>query len=179
MARRHSVAFGRVGVELNPARVPLAVQRTHNRSMKGDPNGLALHLETVLQAPRERVFGACVEPEQLAKWWGPTGFTVLRVETSVRVGGRYRLTMQPPAGQAFHLSGEFREVEPPRRLAYTFEYEEPDPDDQETLVTLSFLDDGEGTSLILDQGPFATEARLALHHTGWTETFERLEEFLA
>jgi uncharacterized protein YndB with AHSA1/START domain len=86
--------------------------------------------------------------------------------------------MQPPDAPVFHLTGEFREIEPPRRLAYTFEYEEPDPDDQETLVTLSFLTDGEGTRLILDQGPFATEARRALHATGWSETLERLERFL-
>jgi uncharacterized protein YndB with AHSA1/START domain len=86
--------------------------------------------------------------------------------------------MQPPDGQAFHLAGKFCEVEPPRRLVYTFEWEEPDPDDQETVVTLSFLDNDEGTRLVLDQGPFATEARHALHETGWTETLERLERFL-
>src|SRR5512146_2727785 len=127
--------------------------------MKGDPGGLTLHLEKVLHVPRERVFAACVEPEKLGEWWGPTDFTVLKVELRVRAGGRYRITMQPPDGQAFHLTGEFREVEPPRRLVYTFEWEEPDPDDQETVVTLSFLDDGEGTRLVVDQGPFAPEAR--------------------
>jgi uncharacterized protein YndB with AHSA1/START domain len=87
--------------------------------------------------------------------------------------------MQPPDGEAFNLSGEFSEVEPARRLVYTFAWEEPDPDDQETVVTLSFLDDGEGTRLVLDQGPFATEARHTLHETGWTETLERLHRFLA
>jgi uncharacterized protein YndB with AHSA1/START domain len=147
--------------------------------MGSDPSGLTLHLEKVLRAPRERVFAACVEPEKLAEWWGPKDFTVANAEICVREGGRYRLTMQPPDGQAFHLTGEFREVEPPRRLVYTFEYEEPDPDDQETVVTLSFVDDGEGTRLVLDQGPFATKARHALHETGWTETLERLARFLA
>jgi uncharacterized protein YndB with AHSA1/START domain len=87
--------------------------------------------------------------------------------------------MQPPDGEPFHLRGRFREVDPPRRLVYTFEWEDPDPDDRETVVTLSFLDEGEGTRLVLDQAPFATEARRALHMTGWTETFERLEQFLA
>jgi uncharacterized protein YndB with AHSA1/START domain len=147
--------------------------------MAADPGGFTLHLEKVLRAPRERVFAACVEPEKLAEWWGPKGFTIANVEISVREGGRYRLTMQPPDGQAFHITGEFREVEPPRRLVYTFDYEEPDPDDRETVVTLSFVDDGEGTRLVLDQGPFATKARHALHETGWTETLERLERFLA
>jgi uncharacterized protein YndB with AHSA1/START domain len=145
----------------------------------GDPGGLILHLEKVLRAPQERVFAACVEPEKVAEWWGPAGFTTLSVDLDVRVGGRYRITMQPPEGDAFHLRGKYSEVDPPRRLAYTFEWEEPDPDDQETVVTLSFLDDREGTKLVLDQGPFATEARHALHEAGWTETLERLERFLA
>ncbi len=79
---------------------------------------------------------------------------------------------------AFHLRGEFSEVDPPRRLVYTFEWEEPVPDDQETVVTLSFLDHREGTKLVLDQGPFATEARRALHEAGWTEALERLEQSL-
>jgi uncharacterized protein YndB with AHSA1/START domain len=147
--------------------------------MKGGPGRSTLHLEKVLKAPRERVFAACVDPESLAAWWGPKDFTVPSVEIDPREGGRYRFTMQPPDGEAFHLRGEFREVEPPRLLVYTFEWEEPDPDDQETVVTLSFLEDGDGTRLILDQGPFATEARYGLHETGWTETLERLERFLA
>lgn len=86
--------------------------------------------------------------------------------------------MQPPHADLFHLRGEFREVDPPRRLAYTFEWEPPDPDDRETLVTLTFEPVAHGTRLVLDQGPFATEARHALHETGWTESLDRLDEFL-
>ena len=147
--------------------------------MTGDPSGLALHLERTLGVPRERVFAACVEPRQLAEWWGPAGFTATSVDLDVRDGGRYRITMQPPDGDAFHLRGEYSEVDPPRRLAYTFVYEEPAPDDQETVVTLSFLEHPEGTKLVLDQGPFATQARRALHETGWTETLDRLARFLS
>jgi uncharacterized protein YndB with AHSA1/START domain len=143
-----------------------------------DPNGLNLHLEKVLRAPRARVFAAFVDECTLAAWWGPDDFTVPNVEISAREGERYRFTMQPPEGAAFHISGEFRDVDPPQRLAYTFEYEEPDPADQETLVTLSFADVAEGTLLVLDQGPFATEARRALHETGWAETLDGLEWFL-
>jgi uncharacterized protein YndB with AHSA1/START domain len=144
----------------------------------GDSGGLTLHLEMVLRARTERVFAACVQPGKLAEWWGPAGFTSPSLDLDVREGGRYRITMQPPDGEAFHLRGEYREVDPPRRLVYTFEWEEPDPEDQETVVTLSFLDPREGTKLGLDQGPFATEARLALHEAGWTESFERLDQSL-
>lgn len=146
--------------------------------MTGHLGGLSLHLEKVLRAEPEGVFAACVEPSKLAEWWGPDGFTSPSVELDVRVGGRFRITMQPPDGDVFHLSGQFREIERPRRLVYTFEWEEPDPDDRQTIVTLSFVDHREGTMLVLDQGPFATEARRALHEAGWTETLERLEQSL-
>lgn len=143
-----------------------------------DPSGLSLHLEKVLRASRARVLAAFVDKGGLAAWWGPNDFTVPTVEICAREGEGYRFTMQPPEGAAFHISGEFRKVDPPQRLIYTFEYEEPDPDDQETLVTLSMADVAEGTLLVLDQGPFATEARRALHEMGWAETLDGLERFL-
>jgi len=87
--------------------------------------------------------------------------------------------MQPPEGDLFYLSGEFREVDSPHRLAYTLRWEEPDPDDRETVVTLSFRDFGDSTGLTLDQGPFATEGRYELHHAGWSDGLERLEVALS
>ena len=87
--------------------------------------------------------------------------------------------MQPPDGDLFYLSGEFREVDPPRRLAYTFRWEEPDPDDRETVVTLAFRELGESTELTLDQGPFATAARYELHRAGWSDSLERLADALS
>ena len=86
--------------------------------------------------------------------------------------------MQPPDGDVFHIRGTFSAVEAPRRLVFTFIYEEPDPDDQETLVTLTFEPTDLGTRVILDQGPFKTVVRLELHRDGWTETLERFERSL-
>ncbi len=143
------------------------------------PRGLTLHLEKRLHIPREQVFAACIEPDRLAEWWGPSGFTSPSIELDARVGGRYRIGMQPPEGELFYLRGEFQEVDPPNRLVYTFEWEDPAPYDQETVVTLSFFETREGTTLVLDQRPFATEARYALHRAGWTEGLDRLEESLA
>src|SRR5262249_53288912 len=81
---------------------------------------LALHLARVVNAPREVVFRMHPEPEQLARWFGPEGFTVSSVDADVRIGGTYRLEMQPPEGDAFFLGGEFLDIEPPQRLSYTF-----------------------------------------------------------
>ena len=140
---------------------------------------LTLHLERVFHAPRSLVFDACTEPQLLAKWWGPSGFTSPSIKSDVRVGGSYRIAMQPPEGEPFYLTGEFREVDPPNRLAYTFRWEDPDPDDQETLVTLALRDLGESTELTLDQGPFATQGRYELHHAGWSDGLERLADALS
>ena len=137
-----------------------------------------LELERALPAPRPVVFSALTEPDELSRWWGPEGFTVRSVDFTARVGAPYRIEMQPPDGSAFHLGGELREVQPPSRLAYTFVWEPPDADDVETLVTLSLRDLGESTEVALVQRPFKTEQRRALHHDGWSESFDKLERLL-
>jgi uncharacterized protein YndB with AHSA1/START domain len=140
---------------------------------------LTLHLERVLPAPRPLVFRTHAEPDLLARWWGPTGFSAPSIEFDLRVGGRYRIAMQPPDGVLFYLSGEFLEVDSPTRLAYTFRWEDPDPDDRETVVTFALCDVGESTELSVGQGVFVTEGRRALHEQGWTESLERLQELMS
>ena len=144
------------------------------------PSGeLTLELTRVLPAARSGVFGAFSDPTQLAKWWGPEGFTIPSLEFQPRVGGRYRIEMQPPEGDRFYLAGEFRELDPPAHLAYTFVWEDPAPDDVETVVGLSFQDLGEATEVALTQSPFKTEARRALHRDGWTDSFDKLERLIS
>jgi uncharacterized protein YndB with AHSA1/START domain len=138
-----------------------------------------LELRRTLAAPRAVAFRACTQPRELAKWWGPRGFTVPSVSFDLRAGGVYRIAMQPPEGELFHLSGEFREVEPPSRLVYTFVWEPPDPDDRETVVTMTFGDLGESTELTVLQEGFATEERRALHQEGWSDSLDRLEALLS
>ena len=144
-----------------------------------ESDALMLEMRRVLPARSTLVFELFTDPQQLAEWWGPEGFSTPYLEFDARVGESFRVEMQPPEGDVFHLTGEFREVVPPTRLAYTFEWEEPDPDDVETLVDLSFRDLGESTEVDLSQGPFKTEARLALHRNGWTDGFDKLEELLS
>ena len=144
--------------------------------MTDQPSGLLLELRYVVEAPRERVFSMLTEPVEVAKWWGPRGFTTPEAELDLRVGGGYRFTMKPPDGDPFHLAGEFLQIDPPSRLVYTFRWEEPTPDDRETVVTLSLDPVGDATELSLSQGLFATAERLALHRGGWTDSFDKLRE---
>jgi uncharacterized protein YndB with AHSA1/START domain len=146
--------------------------------MDARSSGLVLEMRRVVSAPAPVVFAALSEATQLAEWFGPEGYTVSSLTLRARVGDSYRIEMQPPDGDAFHITGEFREVAPPSRLVYTFAYEAPDPDDVETVVTLSLEDRGESTQVSLEQGTFKTEARRALHRDGWTDSFDRLERFL-
>jgi uncharacterized protein YndB with AHSA1/START domain len=147
--------------------------------MPDEPGGLTLELRRVLPAAPAVVFRAFSTEPELAEWWGPAGFTVPRVDFRPRAGNGYRIEMQPPEGDAFALVGEFRAVDPPGRLAFTFVWEPPDPDDVETLVELAFRDLGDGTDVVLSQGTFKTEARRELHRDGWTDSLDRLERFLA
>ena len=144
--------------------------------MIADPSGLTLHLDRVVRAPRPLVFEACTEAEKLAQWWGPRGFTAPAVELDLRVGGSYRIAMQPPDGELFYLSGEFRAIEPPARLVYTFRWEDPDPEDRETVVTVSLRDLADATEFDLAQTGFATERRRALHAGGWADSLDRLQQ---
>ena len=94
------------------------------------------------------------------------------------MGGSLRFTMQPPEGEAFHLSGRIIHVEFPSRLKFTFRWDEPAPDDSETIVELSLASLGSRTTVTLTQGDFATEERLDLHRRGWTDSFEKLDAVL-
>jgi uncharacterized protein YndB with AHSA1/START domain len=143
-----------------------------------DEERLILRQERVFDAPLERVFEVLTEPDELVKWWGPHGFTTPEIHLDLRVGGNYRLTMQPPDGEAFHLSGAFLEVHPPDRLGFTFRWDEPDPDDRETVVVLSLAYLGHATTVSLTQGEFATEGRLELHRAGWADSFDKLDGVL-
>jgi uncharacterized protein YndB with AHSA1/START domain len=143
------------------------------------PGGLWLQLTAELPATAAAVFAARTDPRQLSQWWGPHHVATSVVDLDLRVGGRFRFAMQPPEGERFHLQGEFVEIDAPHRLAYTFRWEEPDPDDVDTVVTLSLHDRGPGTRLVVDQGAFATRPRHDLHQQGWSESLQRLASWLS
>jgi uncharacterized protein YndB with AHSA1/START domain len=72
----------------------------------------------LLAAPRERVFAAWTDPEQLAQWWGPAGFTNSFQEFDLRPGGQWRFTMHAPDGKGFPNHSVFREITPPERIVF-------------------------------------------------------------
>ena len=141
-------------------------------------NGFWLRMTRLLPGSRPDVWRAMTDPAELARWWGPHGFSTPSIEFEPRIGGSYRIAMRPAEGEVFHLDGEFREVDPPSRIAYTFRWNPPAPDDRETLVTLSLREQGKQTEVELAQGEFATQERLELHDGGWNDSFEKLQGLL-
>ena len=132
----------------------------------------------VISRPRDRVFECFTDAALLARWWGPADFSIPSIEFAPRVGATYRIEMQPPAGDAFALTGTFREFDAPSRLAFSFLWRPPHPDDVETVAQLSFEVIDESTEVRLSQRSFRTEARRALHRDGWSESFDKLAELL-
>lgn len=75
----------------------------------------------VIAAPRERVFAAFSDPNQLAQWWGPAGFTNTFSEFDLRPGGAWRFTMTGPDGAEYHNVSRFVEIAAPERIVFVHE----------------------------------------------------------
>ncbi len=134
---------------------------------------VTLRLARTFAAPPDKVFKAWTEPEALKRWSAPGAMTAPLAEVDVRVGGRYRIHMQAPDGTLHRVTGIYREVDPPRRLVYTWAWEEK-PAEGETLVTVEFHDRGGRTEVVLIHERFPNEAVRDQHESGWTGCLAKL-----
>ncbi len=137
-----------------------------------------IRLTRTFAAPRERVFRAWTEPEQLIKWWGPKGFTVPEHSIDVRVGGAWRTTMRSPEGTNHIVAGVYREITPPERLVFTLGWETEGPRGHETVVTIEFHERDGATELQLTQELFESETSRDMHNQGWSTSLESLDDAL-
>ena len=96
----------------------------------------------VFDAARERVFRAFSDPEVLARWWGPNGFTNTFHEFDLRPGGAWRFVMHGPDGIDYQSATDFVEVVPPERIV--FQHLEPMHRFQ---MTMTFVAELGGTRL--------------------------------
>ena len=129
-----------------------------------------LVIERTFAAAQARVFEAWTSPEVLRRWWGAgPDWTSPAVEIDLRPGGRYRLSMQDPSGVMRSVRGEYVEVDPPRRLVYTWAWESHGAEnDAATLVTVEFREVSPGeTAVTLTHTGFADGERRDLHREGW------------
>ena len=130
----------------------------------------------VFDAPREVVWAAWTDPDQVARWFGPEGMEVPResVTVDLRVGGTYALTMVGGPGE-YPLTYEIVELDPPRLLVLRCE---PIPGvgiHEETFTRVELHDHGGKTRMTLSDGPY-TEATHA--EAGWHAAFAKLAALL-
>jgi len=138
-----------------------------------------LNIRRTFNAPRELVFRAWTEPQLLAQWSCPRGFTFSENRGELRVGGTFSARMRSPEGTEHRLRGVYREIVPPERLVFTHcwvdEQGAPGP---ETLVTVTLAEHGGRTEMSFHQALFVSVEARDRHEQGWTNCFERLAELL-
>jgi len=137
-----------------------------------------LSLTRTIAAPREKVFRAWTDQEELKKWFGPVGYSTLIAEVDLRVGGKYRLGMRKlPDGDIFYLTGTYREVRIPEKLVYTW-FWESEPEKGETLVTVEFRARGNSTEVVVMHELFPNQKMRDDHDKGWNSCLDRLPQAL-
>ena len=144
------------------------------------PAGPDLRITRTFDAPRRLVFEAWTEPERLAQWWGPRGFTLASCKIDLRPGGAYRFQMRGSEGDDHWSQGIFREIVALERLvmAGSWTDAEGNPTGPETLVTVTFEDHNGKTKLTLRQVGFESPTSRDAHRGGWTSSLERLADYL-
>ena len=138
-----------------------------------------LKITRVFDAPRRVVFKAWVDPEQLAQWWGPRGFTNPLCEVDARPGGTIRIIMRAPDGASHEMSGVFREIVEPERLVFANRAIGSNGEPLlEGLTTVQFTEQAGKTTMTLDTSAVALlpEANGMLNgmNDGWNQSLERL-----
>jgi uncharacterized protein YndB with AHSA1/START domain len=156
----------------------------------------------VFWAPREVVFNAWTDPEQISRWWGPHDMTDPICDMDVRPGGAWRIVMRSSDGTEYPLTGTFAEIDPPERLVLTMNtVEHPaewyaamdealgdaaheDHLNIRLIVTFHEEEDllGKRTTLTIRQRFLTAAVRDAYARSGarqgWGQSLDRLEELL-
>jgi len=148
-------------------------------------------------APRDLVFKAWTEPERLAQWWGPKGFTVKVANIDLRPGGMFLYGMVAPDGGEVWGKFIYREITPPERMVFINSFSDENGGTTrhpmaptwplEMLNTVTLTEHGEKTTLTLRSSAYeATEEERATFRAGrtsmqggFTGTFDQLTAYLA
>jgi len=141
--------------------------------------GYALLIDREFKAPCAKVYAAWTDPAQLAKWWGPSGFTCPEVDWNPVEGARYRTCMKSPTDDVYCVGGVFEEVTPTSRLVFTWMWEGEGPTGGvDTRVTIELKDLGASTHLRLTHDLMPSEDAASGHRDGWCSSFEDLDALL-
>ena len=147
-----------------------------------------LQVRRTFAAPREKVFAAWTQREQLEKWMcrDVSAHTVIHHQQDIRAGGRYLLEVRDSAkGETYWGQGAYREVKSPEKLVFTWVWSKDRPDgptmhpgSHETLVTVEFFARGNSTEVVLTHTGLGTAALRDDHDRGWNGCFDVLAKVL-
>jgi len=150
------------------------------------PDDATLILKRTLNAPLERAFKAWTSAEHIQQWMRPEpGMIVPLASMDLRVGGKFRIQMKTPDGEFYTAVGEFKEVQAPERLVYTWDWEKDgsgeefgEVEGKPSLITVEFLQRGERTEMVLTHSRFATVETRDSHARGWGRIVDSLATFV-
>jgi len=133
-----------------------------------------LVITRTLDAPRSLVFKMWTTPEYLVRWWGPKDFTAPSIKMDFRVGGGYRACIRSSKGEEYWMTGTYREIVEPERIAFSFRWEEEGERGQDNTVTVTFTEEGTKTRMTFRQAYFDSVEQCDSHFEGWSECMDRL-----
>jgi uncharacterized protein YndB with AHSA1/START domain len=150
-----------------------------------------LRIERMFDVPRELVFDAWTQPEQLLQWYAPRGCTIELVKLEPQPGGRLHWCIHNPSFGDCWCVGVYQEVVRPERIVYTLATADRDGRQiepaqaghdprwpRETLVTVTFTDVRGATRLTLEQNVLESLAKHTGAHPSWLQMLDRLGELV-
>jgi uncharacterized protein YndB with AHSA1/START domain len=136
-----------------------------------------LLISRTFDAPASLMFSLWSDVNHFKNWMGPEGFDCQDAEIDFRVGGKYRgmIRSKDHGDNWFH--GAYREIDPPTRLVFTWQWEQGPSGDVESLVTITFREHHGQTTMTFHQTPFVSVAARDSHIQGWTSLFNKLAAY--
>jgi uncharacterized protein YndB with AHSA1/START domain len=148
--------------------------------MNARPADDELLITRTFDAPASLLFALWSKSEHMKCWIGPEDFICLEANIDFRVGGVYRVMIASPEHGEDRFSGVYREIEPDKRIVFTFAWDNNGPSaGVETLVTITFEEHDGKTVQTFHQRPFLNADRRNRHVYGWNQTFGKLEVYIA
>ena len=132
--------------------------------------------EITIKAPAERIFEALTNPDQRLEWWGAEGrFHTTHMESDLRPGGKWMMRGTGMGGRPFSVAGEYREIERPCLLVFTWLPDWHD-DATETLVRFDLTEKDGLTTVRLTHSGLTIEGARA--HQGWPQILAWLQAYV-
>ena len=137
-----------------------------------------VRLHRVLRAPAERIYRAFLNPEAMAKWLPPYGFTGKVHHIKAEVGGTYKMSFTNLAtGHSHSFGGEFLELVPNERIRHTDKFDDPNlPGQMQTTVSLKNVSAGTELSVVQEGIPSAIPVEEC--YLGWQESLMLLTQLV-